>query len=82
MKLNTKALAFASGSLWGLGLFILTLLNLYIGGYAGEFLLSIVSVYPGYSLSFAGAFVGAIYGFIDGFIGAFVFAWLYNRFVK
>ncbi len=81
MKLNAKAFALASGVLWGLGMFVVTLISA-MNGYATDFLLVMASIYPGFSLTFTGAFFGAVYGFVDGFVGGWLFAWLYNRFVK
>lgn len=81
MKLNAKALALASGILWGLGMALLTALSM-MNGYAGQFLNLMAGVYPGYTISGIGIVVGAIYGFLDGFIGCYIFAWLYNKLAK
>ncbi|MDP3953717.1 MAG: bacteriophage holin [bacterium] len=81
MKLNAKAFGMASGVLWGLAMFVVTLIAA-MNGYATDFLLVMASIYPGFSLTYVGAFIGAIYGFIDGFIGGWLFACLYNRFLK
>lgn len=79
MKLNVKGLALASGVIWGLAMFVVTLISA-MNGYAADFLVVMASVYPGFSLTYGGAVVGAIYGFLDGFVGGWIFAWLYNRF--
>lgn len=82
MKLNPTAFGLAGGTLWSAGMIFMTVLNLIplFKGYAGEVLLAIRSVYPGFDISWPGVLVGAIYGFADGFIGGWLFAWVYNRF--
>lgn len=83
MKLNVKAFGLAGGILWGLGLFLMTIIVMLIGqGYGITFLGIISNVYPGYKVTAGGAFLGLVYGFIDGFIGCAVFAWLYNKLVR
>ena len=76
--LDSKRLGLAAGILWGLCLFINTVLSIYTG-YATDFLNILKSVYPGYSISWFGSFVGFIYGFIDGTIVFFLLAWIYNK---
>ena len=78
--LNAKALGLAGGVLWGLSMFVMTFVGMYFPGYAMEFYGFMVSVYPGYDLSVAGAFLGLVYGFLDAGIGLLVFGWLYNYF--
>jgi len=78
--LNAKALGLAGGVLWGLGMFVLTLLGMYVEGYGAGFYDLMMGLYPGYTLSMAGAFVGLVYGFIDAFIGLWIFGSLYNYF--
>ncbi|MBT6068928.1 bacteriophage holin [Candidatus Peregrinibacteria bacterium] len=78
--LNPKALALSGGIIWGLGLFILTFLGMYVPGYGLSFFQFITDVYPGYGLDISGAFLGLAYGFLDAFIGLYIFAWLYNKF--
>lgn len=83
MKLKVWAFGLALGIVWGLSLFILTLIAINTGySYADIFLGVIDSIYPWYSWSVAGAFVGLGLGFIDGFLGGAIIAWIYNRFVK
>ena len=77
MKLNIKALALASGILWGLSVLILTLISLWHGH--GEHLGLLSLVYVGYTVSYAGSVIGLIYGFVDGLIVAALFGWLYNK---
>ena len=81
MRLDTKALGLAGGTLWGAVILILTLVSLG-NGYGESVLRLLLDIYPGYSISGTGAVVGLVWGFIDGFIGCYLFAWLYNRFAK
>ncbi len=77
MTLNVKALALASGLIWGLGLFILTWWIIMFDGATGEVTL-IGRLYRGYSISPAGSVIGLGWGLADGAIGGAIFAWLYN----
>ncbi|MBT5015896.1 hypothetical protein HOM98_00250, partial [Candidatus Peregrinibacteria bacterium] len=69
MKLCWKAAGLSMGLLWGLGLFVATLLSVYTG-YLEAQLGFLVGAYPWYEISVAGAFIGLVEGFIDGFVGA------------
>jgi len=79
MKLNVKALALASGLLWG-GAVCFATLWLIALGYEGMVIRQLGHFYLGYSFSVVGAFVGLVYGFVDGAIGGALLAWLYNKF--
>ncbi len=79
--LNTKAFAISAGVVWGLTIFLTTLLSV-ASGYGKAFLDSYGSLHPGYSISIVGAFIGLIYAFICAFIGVYVLICLYNRFEK
>ena len=81
MKLNLKALGFAAGIIWGLAVFLMTLISLG-SGYADKALKGVASIYPGYSVSVTGAFIGLVYGFVDGFVTALIFGLIYNAFVR
>lgn len=76
---NPKALGLAGGVFWGASMLVLTFINIYTG-YASMWLALLADVYPGYSVTFAGAFIGLVYGFLDAFIGLYILAWLYNKF--
>jgi hypothetical protein len=81
MKLNVKAVAFASAVLWGvLAMFLTGMANLIWPTYGQNFLQLMASVYPGYNAapSLLQVMVGALYGIADGAIGGALFAWLYN----
>lgn len=81
MKLNLKALGFAAGIIWGVAVFLMTLVS--IGSeYGDKVLKGVESIYPGYSVSVGGAFIGLVYGFVDGFVCALIFGLIYNAFIK
>lgn len=81
MKLNLKALGFAAGIIWGVAVFLLTLISIG-SGYADKALKGVASIYPGYSVTIGGSFIGLVYGFVDGFVTAVIFGLIYNAFVK
>jgi len=81
MKLNVKALACASGLIWGLGLFLLTWWLIAFEGSSGEATF-IGRVYRGYNISPTGSLIGLLWALVDGAIGGAVFAWLYNTLTK
>lgn len=80
MRLNVKALAFTSGLVWGIGLFLLTWWVIAFDGATGDTTL-IGHIYRGYQISPVGSLFGLVWGFVDGFIGGAIFAWVYNYFV-
>lgn len=79
MKLSKKALALASGILWGVVVFLATIYVMIKGG--GNTLVLLQQFFWGYNISFGGAILGLIYGFIYGFIGGWIWGLLYNAFV-
>ena len=75
--MKPKILGLTGGILWGICMFVVTLASVAAG--YGEAMLNVfASIYPGYSISVAGAFIGLIIGFIDAFIALYIFATLYN----
>jgi hypothetical protein len=79
MRLKPVALGIGLGSVWGISLFITTLVS-YFTGYGRLFLEVLAqSIYPGYSISPSGSLLGLFYGFIDGLISGFCIAWIYNK---
>ena len=80
MKLHNTAFGLASGILWGLCVFIITIWVMFKGG--GYTLILLEQFYIGYAVSWLGAFIGLVYGFVNGFICGWLFAWLYNSFSK
>ena len=81
MKLNLLGLGFAAGIIWGLAVFLMTLVSMS-SGYADKALKGVASIYPGYSVSLGGSFIGLVYGFVDGFVCALIFGLIYNLFVR
>ncbi len=82
MKLSVKALAIASGLVWGGAMLTCGLINLAARPYGRRFLKMMSSVYPGFhnSRTLGDVLVGAGYGFVDGAVGGAVVAALYNQF--
>lgn len=76
--LNPLRLGLAAGIVWGVSMFLMTLIAIPTG-YAYEWLGLMANIYPGYTISYMGSLVGLIYGFFDGFVGLFVLGWLYNN---
>lgn len=84
MKSKTMRAALTGGIIWGLTVFLTTLVNLYTG-YGTVFLNWVASIYPGYQISLVGSVVGLVYGFLDMFVGVYIIVWVYNwlgRFAK
>ncbi|MBS0652359.1 MAG: bacteriophage holin [Verrucomicrobia bacterium] len=79
--LKAKELGIAGGIIWGLCMFVTTILSMYTG-YAKEFLNIMGGIYPGYTISGFGSLLGLVYGFFDAGIGFFLLAWLYNKLTK
>lgn len=77
MALNVKGFAIASGLLWGLGLFVITLVAAARG--IGSNLSHISAILIGYDVTFIGSVIGLVYGFLAGLVAGFVFALIYNR---
>ena len=78
-KLNPVAFGLAIGVLWGISVLMLGLASTYYA-YGHDFVVSLGSLYPGYTPSIKGSILGAIIAFIDSFIMGFIIIWLYNKF--
>ncbi len=78
MKLNVGKFGLAGGIVWGVSLFVMVFISMWTG-WAQQFLNLVADVYPGFSITPAGAVIGLIWGFFDCFIGFSIFAWLYNK---
>jgi len=76
MKLNKRAFGLSFGILWGLSVFIATMLVIMRGG--GDTMILLRRFYWGYDINFGGAVLGLIYGFVHGFIFGWLLGWLYN----
>lgn len=78
MKLNIKAFALACGIFWGLAVLLLTWWVIAFDQ-AQEDSLSLLKLYPGYTVTPIGSLIGMLGAFIDALIGGVIFAWLYNK---
>jgi len=68
-RLNAQAWGVSFALLFGLGLFVATIILVLKGGPNVGQHLSLLSVYfPGYRVTVAGAFIGFIYAFVLGYI--------------
>jgi len=70
-------LGVAGGIVWGISMFVCTILAMYTG-YSEALLKVVMSIYPGYDISWGGAFLGLGYGFLDAFVGLWLIAAIYN----
>lgn len=80
MKLDAKAFAIASGVVWGIVVFLVTIVSLLRHG--GETLSKLEQVYPYYTVSFFGSIIGLVWGFVSMFVLGWVFISLYNKLAK
>lgn len=78
--LHPIKLGVAGGILWGLCMFLTTIISIYTG-YAKQLLILMSDIYPGYTISGWGSLLGLVYGFLDLFIGLFLLAWIYNKLI-
>lgn len=79
MKLNPMSLGLAGGVLYGVFVFIITILGL-IAGYGLSYIELLATLFPVYSVTFVGAILGLVYGFILGFVLFYFLGYLYNHF--
>ena len=84
MRLNLRALAYASAALCGGTVLVVGLINLSSPDYGLEFLELLASVYPGYHAerSIESVLVGTGYALVEGAALGWFFGWLYNRLTK
>ena len=81
-RLDVVALAVAMGTVFALGLLLLTAILLVKGAPPDAHIgprLGLLSIYlPGYSVSWGGAAIGAVYGWLIGAVLGFAWALLWN----
>jgi hypothetical protein len=84
MKLDPKALAYASAALCGGSAALVGLVNLSSPDYGRDVLELLASIYPGYHMdrTIEGVMVLTGYAAVKGAALGWLFAWLYNRLVK
>jgi hypothetical protein len=80
MNLRKRALGLSLGIVWGLAVFVLTILATMRG--MGRTLSILGGYYIGFSVSYPGALVGLIWGFVHGFVAGVLIAWFYDLFYK
>lgn len=68
LRLNARVWGWAFGLLFGVGLFLATIILVLKGGENVGQHLSLLAIYfPGYRVTTGGAFIGFVYGFVVGY---------------
>lgn len=81
MKLNAQAWGVSMGLIFGIGLFVATIiLVLKSGENVGQHLALLANYFPGYRVTTAGAFIGFIYAFVLGYGVGRIIGTVYNMF--
>ena len=79
IKLNVQVLGFTFGILFGLGLFVATLVLVIKGGAGvGAHLGLLRQFFYGYTVTYIGSLIGLVYGFIVGYVTGAIIAAVYN----
>lgn len=80
LRLNAQAWGIAFGLLFGIGLFVATIILVVKGGVNVGQHLGLLSVFlPGYRVTVAGAFLGFVYMFVIGYALGRLIGAVYNR---
>ena len=84
MKINSKALALTLGIIWGTGVFIVGMVNLFWPNYGANALELIASIYPGYkgTSTLGSVLTATAYSAVDAALFGLVIGWLYNRLAR
>ena len=83
VRLNERAWGVAFGLLFGLGLFVATVVLVVRGGETVGPHLALLGVYlRGYEVTWTGALVGLLYGLVIGYAAGWTIGAMYNRLVK
>jgi hypothetical protein len=80
MNLRKRALGLSLGVVWGLAVFVWTILATMRG--MGKTLSLFNAYYLGFSVSYLGALIGLVWGFVYGFIAGILIAWFYDLFCR
>jgi hypothetical protein len=80
MNLRKSALGLSLGVVWGLAVFVVTLLAIMRG--IGHTLQLLGGYYLGYTVSYPGSVVGLVWGFANGFVVGVLITWFYDLFCK
>ena len=83
LRLNARAWGIAVGLLFGLAIFLATVLLVVKGGpTVGPHLALLGQYLPGYRVTWAGSFVGFVYLFVIGYAVGRVIGWVYNSLAR
>lgn len=82
-KIDSLALGVALGTVFALGIFLVTNILIFKGGEKiGPNLALLGQFFPGYNVTFFGSIIGLIYGFISGFALGWLIAVIRNIIIK
>jgi len=81
-KVNTKVVALTLGIVWSLYLLAISIIAMSSEVYGHNVTEFIMTLYPGYSLSFVGVIYGMLWAFLDGAIFGVLFSFIYNQVLK
>ena len=81
MKLDAVKFGLSAGIIWGISVFVMTLIAQGTG-YGIGLVSALGKLYIGEQPTIIGAILGMVYGFFDAGIGFYIFAWLYNKLVE
>lgn len=83
LKLNARAWGVALGLVFGIGLFVATMILVIRGGSTIGPHLGLLGVFlPGYSVSAGGAFIGFMYLFVIGYLIGWIIGSVYNALAR
>lgn len=83
LRLNARAWGIAVGLLFGLAIFLATVLLVVKGGpTVGPHLALLGQYLPGYRVTWAGSFVGFVYLFVIGYAVGRIIGWVYNSLAR
>jgi hypothetical protein len=78
-RFNSRVLGMTCGLVFGLVLFLATIILVIKGGdQVGAHLGLLSQYFPGYDVTWGGAFVGLLYGFVTGYWAGWLLGWVYN----
>ena len=80
MQLNVKGFALATGAVWELALFVVTLIT--AGRGFGATLGHLAGIFAGYEVTYLGSLVGLVYGLVSGLLLGALFAVIVGCFLS
>jgi hypothetical protein len=82
-RMHEQGWGIAIGLVFGLGLFVATIVLVIQGGpTVGQHLSLLRAYFPGYSVSFVGSLVGFVYAFVLGYALARIVVTIYNYLLR